>query len=203
MGVSRGGADPSFFCTRAPTLSLCLLVKRMKEEASGWVLKDWLNDLSPLSFYAPMFCPFCHAHPSPSLLFHPLSFPFFSGWLSCHSCWPHMSCSFPLLLSLSLSPSIFGSSSLVAKVSVGHIKAHKSLVCTHTLNHQSEVVYKSDFKWVFDYPGTWRNTEVAKRMWVKARGSERRGERAALGCFLSLLRKIEQKRIFVSPSDKS
>lgn len=66
------------------------------------------------------------------------------------------------------SPPILASSRLLAKVSAGHIKAHKSLVCGRTLNHQAEVVYKSDFKLVCDYPGTWRDTGVAERVRDKA-----------------------------------
>jgi len=67
---------------------------------------------------------------------------------------------------------IFSNSSPVAKVSVGHIKTHKSLVCRRALNHQSEVVCKSDFKWACDYLGTRGDAEVAKRVWDKAAASE-------------------------------
>lgn len=66
------------------------------------------------------------------------------------------------------SPPILASRRPLAKVSAGHIKAHKSLVCGRTLNHQAEVVYKSDFKLVCDYPGTWRDTGVAERVRDKA-----------------------------------
>lgn len=155
-----------------------------------------------------MFCPFCRARPAPlpplSSSFVP---PFFSlvksPWMLASHVPSFLSASLLLYLPPPPPPHILACSSPVAKVSVGHIKAHKSLVCGRALNHQSEVVYKSDFKLVCDYPGTWRDTEVAGRVRDKAAALQRGERRDALGCFLSLLRKIELKLIFVSPTPKS
>lgn len=158
--------------------------------AEQGTLEEWLSDPSlPSLLTRP-----CSVHPAvdvPLPPFHPVSFPLFSAWLNRpRVSWP----SLPRYIFTSWSRVRWeGGSSLPAKVSAGHIKAHKSLVCRRTLNHQSEVVCKSDFKWVCDYLGTWAHGEVAKRVWDKAKASQREGKCISLHCFLNLVRKkIEQ-----------